>query len=87
MSNLDLMSVNDYILSPSKLALLESYQVKRELLVQHHKQFQGRQKNSAVNCKRCDTKLQIGDRVIAKSRTGNSKRYHYDCAKILNIVD
>lgn len=87
MSNLDLMSVNDYILSPNRLALLESYQVKRELLVQHHKQFQGRQKNSAVNCKRCDVKLKIGDRVIAKSRTGNSKRYHYDCAKILNIVD
>ena len=87
MSNLDLMSVNDYVLTPAKLGLLESYQLKRETFVQQHKQFQGRKKNSAVNCKRCDTKLQIGDRVIAKSRTGNSKRYHYDCAKILNIVE
>jgi hypothetical protein len=80
------MSVNDYILTPSRLALLESYQHRRNILVANHRIYQGRQKNSAVNCKKCDTKLILGDRVIAKSRTGNSKRYHYECAESLHIV-
>lgn len=80
------MSVNDYVLTASKLGLLEKYEERRELWneVNH---YNGRQKNSAVNCKKCGVKLQLGDRVIAKSRTGNSKRYHYECAKLLNVVD
>lgn len=80
------MSINDYVLTPAKLGLLESYNDRRTKLVQEHPQFAGRPKNSAVNCKKCDMKLKLGDRVIAKSRTGNSKRYHYECAKILHII-
>lgn len=80
------MSVNDYILSPSKLALLEAYQERREIW-SNINDYKGRPKNSAVNCKQCGVKLQLGDRVIAKSRTGNSKRYHYDCAKLLNVIE
>jgi hypothetical protein len=80
------MSVNDYILSPSKLALLEAYQERRDQWNVKNR-YNGRTKNSAVNCKQCGIKLQLGDRVIAKSRTGNSKRYHYECAKILKVIE
>ena len=77
------MSVNDYILSPDKLGLLESYQKKQENLTINRR---WRKKNSIDCCKKCDEKLVVGDRIIAKSRSGNSKRYHYECAKILHII-
>tara|TARA_B110000467_G_scaffold117495_1_gene108307 strand:+ start:7304 stop:7519 length:216 start_codon:yes stop_codon:yes gene_type:complete len=71
-------------MSPSNLAHLMAMQIKRNQLKKFDERFK---KNPKATCKKCDVELKVGDRVIAKSRTKNSKRYHYECAKILNIVD
>lgn len=76
---------NEYILTTNILGKLKSRNTRRLKLISISDN-QTSKKNSILCCKYCDKELTIGDRIISFGRTSHSKRYHYSCAKMVNIV-
>lgn len=70
----------DYILSSQQFSFLEKKQEDREYFKDNRK------KNPLLMCKYCRASFSVGDRIIGFSSTGHSKRYHYNCAKKVNVI-
>lgn len=70
----------DYILSLQQISFLEKKQEDREYFKDNKK------KNPLLMCKYCGIDFSVGDRIIGFSSTAHSKRYHYNCAKKVNVI-
>ena len=71
--------MRQYVLTAPVLGRLKYYESKRT-------ENQNTYRNPLLQCNKCRKDLVVGDQLVGSRNQSNSKRYHLDCAKRLNIV-
>jgi hypothetical protein len=72
--------MKSYILTPQMVSRLNNRQ--KEINTERY----GCVKNPANACMFCRILFKVGDVVLSNSQTGHPKRYHWGCAKQVNLV-
>lgn len=74
------LALKRYILTTQILGRLKERESQRGL------DTNGKFKNPILQCMQCREDVKVGDELISPRNSANSKRYHVECAKKVNII-